>query len=528
MGYQTVGFTPVPRQIVLPRAAQNIEAAFGTSLDVEVTKTIKSLGKENVRLKNLWFERLLAIDHPKLNVDETLRVDFIMLLADYLKTCGYIDSMPTLVDYVISPLLTLDQSVDLMCSHFMPTYTAAEIGGDYATIDALTYKFATVIRDTSNVLNYRRGIVDNIRLWLGDIGFRLLQRQSISQQERTAFVLYGNTLEGSFGWSRHVDSGPIPCAHTDTPLMREAAELYKSSTAPGPWTNHIRVISDGSLERLTVFIGHIVPTLTVFTGAKRIYNDFVHFEVTPHETISWSPEDQIVGITSDAQYFARANGGGMFQIRVPLMVKLPQEITRSIIPDLDFLDITVLDPRDISKYKITFWSKWRERSVDSSVTNNTMELPLIDMAIQTRSIGGTQAPHVTLEGFGLCRLMEAARKFVIDVDMSRVVETYLLPKDGGVEELPVDMTAYYARQGKIQLLPGFAEGLIVPTKWFATPQPAVVDYVSAVTGLLYDEKVRFADVISMYHNVARFERVTARTANFDVLTLSKTLLKIKD
>jgi len=52
MGYKRMGFVVPPRSLTILDAALKLTGAFKADLDKEITKAIKSLGKENVRLTN--------------------------------------------------------------------------------------------------------------------------------------------------------------------------------------------------------------------------------------------------------------------------------------------------------------------------------------------------------------------------------------------------------------------------------------------------------------------------------------------
>jgi len=79
--------------------------------------------------------------------------------------------------------------------------------------------------------------------------------------------------------------------------------------------------------------------------------------------------------------------------------------------------------------------------------------------------------------------------------------------------------------GAVQALPAFSEFVRLPLKWFMQPAPRVVEYVASVHGLTADERKRFEDVIAIYHNCERYERLTGRAAPLNREQLAKAMLR---
>lgn len=528
MGYQTTGFFAQPRQKVLVEAAERIMSTFQKDMDKEVQKAIKSLGRENIRLSNLFFQALLALDHPALNGDEETRVAFMMLLCDFLKMTGYVETAPVVVDYRENPMMTFDDVIIQMSTPHMPAYSATDLGGQYATIDNLMRRFPVVIRDYARVATYRKLLAQRFRMWLADIGFRMFERQPVSQQERTAVLMYAKTRKGGRGYSSLFLPGetePIAALQNDKgDLIREAGELYKTSCLPGPCTNHFKVLSDGTLERLTMYLGQHVSSLDMSVAFEETFGDFIRLDSRKVESITWSAEDQLVAISASSAYFM-VDKARAFSLRMPVMVYGNDAIPDSMIPDLPEFEIIMRNEKDISEYDFEWYSTWRQRRVNSRVNEATMEIPLVDIAFQAKSFGSTQIAQPTLEGFGVCRMTPQARAKIVDFDSRKITQTFLLPNGTGLVKKEIDMTPFYSRRGTKLLRPAFSEGLLVPLKWFGTPQPAVVDYVAAATGMLADERNRFADVISMFHNVARYELITGKRATPSVEIIARAMLK---
>jgi len=528
MGYQETGFVAKPRQLQLLEAAMLVNDEFKGTLDVEAPKIFKSFGKENVKLSTAKFERVLALEHPKLSTSPKLLVAFQLLVADLLKQLTYIDECPVEVDYVINPVLSIDDVVDAMVMPHLPVYDAMILGGNYGTVDTLTYFFAEYVKDLVLIQSYKATLLTNFRRWIGDAAYRLTIGGNLDQAETTALLLYGNPKEGATGWSKnHPRSNrPIVAAQNLSPEVKLAGELYKAVVLPGPWTRHMRVSSFGSIERLTMYVGPMVNELRSSYGAVRNYGSFKVFITKPGPALSWTSESQLDAIASSASFFFNTAGPSPLQLKVPIIIFGADVLKQVMIPDItSIFKLRVADPLTS---RVTMWwnSTLRNRRMDQSASNSTMELALIDLALANKDFGATQAPHTQLDDFGLCYLTDAAEKKVRESkDHS---EKYLLPNGAGLTVKSISMTAFYYEQGETEILPAFGEMVRMPFNWFLQDAPTVVDYVAGMAGLLYDDKIRFAKVISMYHNCAVYKRITDQECPFDVESLARKMLSVKD
>jgi hypothetical protein len=528
MGYQQTGYVATPRQLQLLEAASLVNEAFGDTLDTEVPKILKTFGKENVRLSTAKFERVLALDHPKLNSSPSLLLAFQVLLADLLKQLTYIDVCPAEVDYVINPVMSIDDVIDGMVTSHLPVYDANILGGTYGTVDTLTYFFAEYVKDLVLVHSYKKTLLANFRRWIGDAAYRLTTGGTIDQAETTALLLYGSVKEGSTGFSlKHPDSNvPIPAAQNMSAEVKLAGELYKATTLAGPWTQHMRVSSFGSIERLTMYVGPMVNELKSSYGAVREYGQFKVFVTKPGPALAWTAETQLEAISSAASFFFNTAGPSPLQLKVPIVVFGHDILKQVPVPDItSIFKLRVADP---ATCRLTMWwhSSLRNRRIDQNANNSTMELAMIDLALANKDFGKTQAPHTQLDDFGMCYLTEAAEARVKKAKDH--FELFLLPNGAGVVKKEINMRAFYYEQGETEILPAFGEMMRLPFSWFLQDAPTVVDYVAGMVGLLYDDKVRFAKVISMYHNCAVYKRVTNQDCPFDVEGLAKKMLRVTE
>lgn len=531
MGYQKIGFVVKPRSTYLLDIANNFEQLkdWGKNLDKGVTDALKTLGKENIRLSNIMFERLLTISGPGLDGSDDNRRDFILLLSSYLHEIGIVSGSPVIVDYVTDPALALDDVILRMLASRMPKFTLDQIGGQYSTIDSLTYFFSDVIRRYALILKEAPLMVKRFRQWLGNLGYKVITGQQLSQHELTAFVMYGNTERESLGWSKYdPDTSAIPAAEINDLMVNEVAELYKSVTLPGPYWNHQKIISDTLLQRLTAYFGPHTTDLRICTGYLRMYGPFTVFELTPQDSIAWSIDDHLAGITARTSYLmSNIAGGGSYAIRVPNILDNRNDWgTAGLFPDDPSFAITLTDETNIANFEWDYYSQWRGVRVNSKIHSATEQLALADKALEGPSLGACNIEHATLENIGIALFTDRAHKKLSISTDKKIEETYLLPTNSGSKETTVDMTAYYSRLGNVIALPAFSEYLELPQKFFMQPQPRVVEYVASVMALPLDEKIRFTNVIALYHNVERFKRITGKQPPLDRLQLAKAMLNI--
>lgn len=529
MGFKRLGFVASPRGKQLLAASKAIVSEFKENLDTEVADTIKSLAKsDNIRLTNFWFERLLVMKNAAFGASPTLRRHFLILLSDFLHQTNYIDASPVEVDYFTDPTVNLEEVVELILYTRLPKYTAQDLGGDYATIDSLAAYFPEVIRRLGLIQNERFNVAVRFRKWIGHLAFKLLRGESLAQHERTAFVMYSDTREGTPGYYPDLPETAIVPVEQSDPLVMEAGELYKAVTLSGPFTNHQKMISDQIFERLTYYFGPHVPELKLCQGYEKPYGPFSVLELAPTETIPWSLEDQLTGITSVTSNFTGSRPtGGSFSIRVPIGVFRNDNVPRAVYPDDPSFRLVLTDQKAAHNFEYEYQSAWRQRWINSTVNDDVLQLALTDAAIKAKTLGACQVEKPTLEGFGLSYLTDEANAKLLHHEGSHIEQKFLLPgSSGGVEIQTLDMTGLKVRFGSVEAIPFGSEFVRLPLKAFREPAPQVVDYVSSVAGLTNDERKRFEEVITLYHNVARFERLTGQKAPLDPLELSKALLRV--
>jgi hypothetical protein len=533
MGYQKTGFVVKPRSTYILDAALAISNAYGTDLDKGINETIRSLGKENIRLTNFFFEFLLILDHPKLAQKTPdggdLKTAFLVLLADFMQQTGYINTAPVFVDYVTDPVMTFDECIRRMLGARMPTFKADDIGGQFATIDSLARFFPEVIRRYVQVLNEAQPLAERLRKWLGNIGHILMTTGTLSQAQMTAFVMYASTKEGSAGHSDLVpEETAIPAVEINDLMVSEAGTLYSASSLPGPYHNHSKIISDALLQRLTFYFGLHSTDLKTSSGFYRTFGPFMMLDLTPHDSVPWSTDDHLAGITARTSYMmAGAGQAASYAIRVPHVLANRNEWgIAGAYPDDPSYRLTLTEQSDISQYEWDYYSEWRGVRINSVINSGTMELALADKALSGSAIGACQIEHPTLDNMGLAVFTKRAMEKIRVNPTRRITEEYFLPSNGGAALTKVNMTGFYSRIGTVEVIPAFSEFLEVPLKWFMQPAPRVVEYVASMTGMPLDQKYKFDPIIALYHNLARFERLTGHKPSFDIDALAKALLNL--
>jgi hypothetical protein len=531
MPYKKTGYCRVPRSRYIPQYCDQILRAFGPTFDADVAEAIKSLSNERELLKNFFFERTLLLKSPKLDADVNLKFAFMIVLVDFLHQVGYVELSPSKIEYIVDPVMSADELMDLMLGTRMPTFKASDMGGEWASISTLQVFFPEVIRRNALILNERSYMAARYRQWLGNIGFKLMTTSSeqLSQSERSFLVIHGCTKQGSKGTIQGTANEPIPPLENKDPLVVEVGALAVASVLPGPSTNHYKLVSNGILEQLVFYYGPHVSDLKTSVGYMRKYGPFFVFDVTPEDSMPWLLDSQITGITSQAANIAvRPDNQPAFTLRMPLPIKFKNDYgDLSLYPDIPTFHLYLTDQKDISHFTWDYFSAWRGRLINSLTDGGTMDYYLCDLAVSTRTAGGMQVEATELPASTIIWMDESVANKVVPYN-GNINEEYILPSEKGLVKVIISMTAYYARFGSVEFLPAFSEFVELPLSWFVQPADRVVDFVCSVAGLTIQDRVRFSAIIALCHNCARYTRITKQPAPIDRDRYILAMLNIPD
>jgi hypothetical protein len=528
MPYTKIGFIRKSRSQYIPQYCSAIIDYLGPTFDSDIAAIIKSLGHERILLKNFFFERCLQVNYPKLEANPEIKINFMVVLADFLHQVGFINVSPAWVDYKVDPVMAADELLDKMLAARLPKWAASDLGGDSANIDTLMNFMPEVIRRQALILNERPLMADRFRQWIGNIGFRVLVGEAISQAERSFLVVYSSTKQNTKGWISGLPPKPIAPVEIKEPLVMEVGALATATAMAGPCINHMKLASNGILEQLLFYYGNHVDNLKGGVGYAETKGPFINLVMTPTDIIAWPLESQLIGISSTAQDFmVRIEDLPPFTLQMPF-IEAQRNMSGLICayPDLPDFRLWLTDRKDVSRFTWDYFSKWRGRRINSLTDAGTMDLALADMAVTIKAQGSTQVESDDLASFGLMWMTPAAEAKLLK-NPDALVEDYLLPSsDGTLKWTPIPMGAFYARFGKVQTLPALAETLRMPLEWFMTPAEQVVEYVSSYKGLTLEETIRFRMAISICHNCARFTRLTQTPVPLDKEQLIRTLLSL--
>jgi hypothetical protein len=250
--------------------------------------------------------------------------------------------------------------------------------------------------------------------------------------------------------------------------------------------------------------------------------------LTPTDSIPWTAEDQLVGISATSQDFTiKQTDLPPFSLQMPFI-----DATRNnygmvcAYPDLPDFNLWLTDRSDISKFFWDYPSKWRGRRINSKTDSGTMDLAIADMGVTIKAQGATQVESTDIMTFGLMLATPAAAAKVLRTP-STLVEKYFLPGPGGPRWVSQPMAAYYARFGVVEALPALSEFAKLPMSWFMTPAPTVVQFIASLQGLTLEESIRFNLAISICHNVSRYERLTTLKAPVDAEQIIRSMLNLQ-
>lgn len=515
--YRKTGICKVPRSRYIPQMCRDIEIAFGDDFDQNVAAYVKSLGNERTKLQNFFFEMVLQLTNPKFDTMGTVRFQFLTLLSDLMYMINVIDRCPIKLEYVTDPVMTADELLDLMIGTRMPTYTISDLGGDGATVYQLMCFMPEYIRRNALILNERPMMAQRLRNWIGDIGFKLLKgsHATLTQTERSFFVIAGCTKMNTKGYIAGMGEVPIPPIENKEPLVQETGALAAAASLPGPSVNHMKLVSNQIAEQLLYYYGPHVPDLKTHVGYRDHRGPYVMFKLTPEDSIPWLLDSQITGLSIMASDISLRPG-----IQPPFTIRTPQPNVFkndygviSLYPDLPSYNLWLTDQRDISNFTWDFMSYFAGRRISSLNDGGTMDYALADQALQTKTAGAMQIELTEIPSDTLVWFDEAdpITRRIQDYD-GNISELYIFPSPTGFVYRSVNMTAYYARFGSVEVIPAFSEFLELPLAWFKTPAEAVVDYVCTIVGLTLLERVRLGETITFCHNYAKFARITRKQA----------------
>jgi hypothetical protein len=511
MPFTKTGGVIIPRCTYIPQYCLNILTAFGDKVDLTVAEVIRSLGRENINLKDFTFERCLTIKHPMLDGNDQLRIQVIWVLADYLQGIGYIQDCPILYDYRVDPVLTADELLDRMLAARMPKFTASELGGEWGTIDHLMMYFSQVLRQQALILQERPKMADRFRRWLGDIGFKVMMNTGpLSQAERSFLTVYCCTQHGFKGYIGGLPSVPIPAVETKEALVIEVGALAVATCLPGPSMSHLKLLSNGILKELFYYYGHHTAELKAGIGFKEMIGPFFNYAMQPTDVIPWSAENQLVGLTTtSANFLVQSPDSPPFTLKVPFGRRMQNAFgTLCLYPDDPTYTMSLTVAEDISKFVWAYPSKWQGVMVSSLTAGGSMDYALADKAASEKSAGGSQIELTDFLSVGLAYFTSNASKKIIDVTQG-IFEEFVLPgPTGQLTVVLIDVSAHYARFGNTLMIPMFSEFLELTQSWFLTPDPRIVDYVATYRGLSLEQRVRFTSIIELCHNCAVYKRVT--------------------
>jgi len=520
MGYTKLGYRTIPEAYYIPAYAtellkkENMEAAIATALE--------KLGRGNRKLTSIIFDDLLQIDTPDFKASGEPRKQFLHIMIKTLNHMGFLTEAVPIIELRTSPILDIDEAVSQMLGARMRWFTKEDVGGEYATLDNLRSLLPSAIRSYSFVHSERAVMVSRLRTYIGHIGYKVMRGAEISQQEKTLLVLYGNPRIGSSGYSEFEKAQvQIAAKETADPLAMEAFELYKQYTEPGSFFRFVRLKSDANHERLTLFVRQLPTEVSFWTGFMQPYGPFKVPVMEQVESMKWSTNDQMVGLTDGSDYFVRqTQSGSLLTVKPPRLAGGDDEGNLATFV-LDTPDIIYMldDEKDVSKTTWQYFSKWRKRYLNSIASNIGTGDYLADFGLERTDHGDTTIENITAATLGLAdyshpTLVNTFR----EMGTERLWETIFLPEAASrkLVDQKVDMSDFYTQRGLITTMTAFAEKVFPARVWYGVPDKAALSFIAERMGLTYDEQTRYERIITIAHNAAKLERLTGRKPVFDV------------
>ena len=230
MAYRKIGYTIRPEGQYIPGMAATLLDGLGTSYHSEIKEALSGLGSSRRFIDGIPVPELFKMKSAKMDPNSDLWKAFITLVHKVLFHAGYIKEDINRVIYTDNPLLTSEEVVGNMIGKRIPWPSRDQLGGEKATVDTLSTLLPIVLREI-RYTEYQRGeFYSRLRAKLGDIGYKVISGQSLTQQERTFFMTYANVgapIADKFGMrAKEGAYNPVPAIQSSDPLVAEAFSLY--------------------------------------------------------------------------------------------------------------------------------------------------------------------------------------------------------------------------------------------------------------------------------------------------------------
>jgi len=545
----------------IPDYAREVVRDLGNGFESEISECIqpKTLGSDKSRLSGLILPDMLRFCNEKRLAPGTpLQKKMVILVTHILHKAGYLKECPPWIFYrSTTPVLTMHELVLNMLTPKIPWPTKERFGGEFASFLSLRTVLPLAIREIANTLNLVDEYTAYLRLAVGNIGYKIMHGQPITQEEKSFFHLYCNCEPGSPGEAlgdvAERDSAPrkITAVANANPLVTEAFELAKQSSLTGPGLRFYRLLSTQNQEALVYYHGPHAATLPLTAGYSNKFGPWTRLELVQLDARAWPEAEILMGIrdryadlefTGRNQTAAEAIEGGKkvensalasFAIQPPIKSCGPRSANgEEVVCPLQFMDLPQVtfhlkSHEDCASYTWSYYSEWRQRTVMQEA-GGTTDMFYLDIALKNASLGSSITGALNVDGWKLAYLDPTIEARQIHSQDEQIRQTVWIVRDSNVlSEETVNMTEHYTRAGTLGFRPTMAEYYQPPRAAYFVPDEAAVTFIASRLGLNREQTFRNALGIAIAHNVAVFRRLTAAEPPFDVKEMIAKLLNAR-
>jgi hypothetical protein len=559
--YQKLGYAALEEGRFLPVMAEDLIRELGENqLEVEIATALKEVGTDKTYLSGLILPDLFKASSVKLAPGGEPYMKFMCILVKTLMKAGFITEDYKIMVYRTEPLLTIEEAVGNVLTAKIPWLTKEHLGGERATLGALRSMLPIQIRDLAATSRLRSEYYQNLRLKVGDIGYKILRGLPIDQFEKSFFLAAKNTEKGAPGQALALNmvkgtsqkqgqngAFPIPAAPTESSLVASAYSELQAAVQPGPGLLYSKMMSNRNMESLVFYYGPHAPSLPISTGFTFSFGPFKRLKLQRLEEKMWSVSDQLTGIRdrfadlTSRQRATKPTAGAPKDTAVTLSADElewnlnaaarvcgpPGTRCPEAFIDLPQVRLRVLDESDVSRIAWEYMSAWRQRVI-SSQTGGSVDMLYLDMALTNDTVGHGLVDSLNLDAGDIVIL----DKTVTDREVGNAPrdifeDIFVVQAGGGLIKRTVRMTDYYSRHGNVMYRPAFAEFFLPPRAWYFQEDPTAIDFIVAALGLNREDAARNRLAITISHNDAVLKRIGTASAPFNVQSLIALILNVR-
>lgn len=522
--YQNIGYRVKPEGMYIPECAKAV-ISRGENYPAQIAEYLLAVGgkRSNNRLRNIMLEDFFAAETDVVAPGTPFRNQVIHLFVKILAHAGYLRDAVPMIERVTNPVVTIDEVAMRITTQNLVYPTAADFGGEFATIGNLTAFSQRVIPELAYCVNdgILRRTVERLRLMVGHIGYKLRKNEAITQAERTFFMLYKNTEEGTPGFSEYATATPIRCAEQSDPLIFDAFRQACGVAEGGPFWRNFRIHAVGPMEQFIILSGFVPPRVTTRLGYSVPLGPFREPRYEILDDMPWTIQQQLDAMYDRTAYIStEGKAAAGYDSLLPvttLNIGYPDKTDYGFILDDPGIKLRLVDDSDCSKIIWSYNSMFAERELNSQVASIDPGDFIAEVAWRKKDYGANAFSQLEVSEFGLAdySLVEDDFTNVADQELNEEIAVVDKTKAKSLKLLTVNMADYYLRRGSGMTRSMFASIVDPPRTYLEETDENALLFIAARLGLTRDDMIRFRRAISISHQAARWKRLTGKEMILD-------------